>query len=326
MKEPIFVAWGICLLISAVLMLWISRRQMRPLSKYAGWLKIGLMLVTFGISWLLYYFLRDSPHLIWSGRLAILALGALDVWLLYQLRFSKRDRSVYEQDSFLLEYLVVLFHAFIVALMFATAPQITNLVDIRAIDVSIMWWDIPLVFLLPFLFVKLLDFASQTPYKDVENRWIYPMQPAVIDQTRWYDFVQVRFKIKDGMRKEYKFGSLPEKPWIQVPRKYTLGDSFRLTMQERRKESSLAVINDLGDEHGGSHRFWWLFRKAVVWYNPLTWFRRPRYLNPDYSIEAIDIRPYDYIVARRVPAGAGFTVGQTIQEDPDKDVTVLIHR
>ena len=326
MREPVLIVWGILMLITAAIMLYVSRRKMRPMRKYAGWQKIGLMILTFCFSWLLFRYLRESPHFIYVGRLVILGLAILDTWVMYKLRFSKRDAFDPEEDSFWLEFLFTLLHGFIAALMFATAPQITNLVDIREVDVSYAWWDIPLIFIIPYLCVKLLDFASQTPYKEVENRWLYPMEVVVIDQARWQDFIQVNFKIKDGMRKEYKFLTMNEKPWIQVPRKFLLGDAFRLNMQERRKDAKLKVINDIGNEHGGSHRFWWIFRKARVWWNPLTWFRNRRYLNPDYSIEANDVRPYDVIIARRIPVGKGFIPGQAIQVDPDEDATILLNR
>ena len=52
---------------------------------------------------------------------------------------------------------------------------------------------------------------------------------------------------------------------------------------------------------GGRAEFITFSRDGSSTWNPLTWFRSPRYLNPDATLVANKLRSYDVILARRIP-------------------------
>lgn len=325
MNEPVFILWGVLLLITILLVRFLFKRYGRSLGRYAGFLKIGLTLLTLGLSLLIFWRLPDSAHLIWVARLTIIALACTDVWLAYKLKFSKRNGYDYEQDSFLPEFLFFTAHALAVGMVFVAGPQVLGLVDAQGVDLSRNFWDLPLLFLVPFLALKLADFAGQLPYREVENRWVYPLEYLELTPEQLTDFTRVEFQVRNGVRREYKIGARPDYPWIQAPRALPLGDVFRVTMQERKRRSDLVPINDVGDEHGGDPLFWWLFKRKLRWH-PGTWFAKPRYLNPAHSVEVNNLHSYDIVQIRRIPTGDDFTSGMRMAIPFSGDETIIIQR
>ncbi len=327
MKEVVILIWSMLTLVGGFLLLWSMKYHKRQMGKYVMYHKLILVLLSFGLSVSLYYFLVDSIHLIWVLRLSVLCLGVLHVWVMYRQKWTKRDAFEFEKDAFLPEFIFTTVSALFCSLSFVSAPQIVGLVAYK-IDVSSLLWDLPIVFVLPFLVLKLSDLASQIPYRLVENPWLFPIEPVNAESWPWRDLMQVNFQVSSSLLEEYRLFKSSARPWIEAPKEIALGNVFRLAMQERRRRRELTTIQDLGDEYDGQPKFLWLFSVKFIWWNPTTWRRKPRYLNPALSIIENKIRKQDIIVAKRIPALPNTTPDRRYSEmaDYDKDKTVLLNR
>lgn len=289
--------------------------------------KLILIVFAFLISSAIYFFLVESPHLIWGSRLSVLGLGILNVWVLYKRPWSVRHKFKHEEDSLWAEGIFVLLGGLLMAIAYASAPQALELVP-YSVDLSVTLWDIPIVFLLPFLVFKTGDLSSQVPFKMVENPWVFPLEPVNPADWPWRDLMQINFQLKRSLLEEYNLFSWFAYPWIEGPKEVKVGQIFQLAMQERRKRSDLTSIQDMGDEYDGSPRFVWIFYFKRIWYNPMTWFRKSRYINPDLSITQNDIQKGDVIVARRIPGDgtkpAGIDYSGMIGGRDDLEKTIII--
>lgn len=327
MREFIVLVWFVLLIITSVLLVFFVKRHKRKLDKYAVIYKLVLMLTVFLCSSLTYFFLYDSPHIIWVTRTVILILGMLNVYALYKRPWTIRHPLKYEEDSFLVESLFVSISALLAATIFTKAPQIWGILPYSK-DVSATIADAPLWFWLPFLVYKLRDFSGQVPFKLVENPWVFPLEPVNADQWPWRNLMQVNFEIRRSLIDEYDLAATPARPWIEAPKEVSIGMIFRLAMQERRKKESLTSIQDMGDEYDGTPRFCWIFSIKKVWYNPLTWFRESHFINPDLSVVQNKLQKGDIILVRRIPGDGTKTAGLNYSEDFgfDADKTVIIKR
>ena len=244
---------------------------------------------------------------------------------MYKRPWTLRHEFKYEEDAFLVEFLFVLSGGLICGLAFVTSPQAFEVVP-YSVDLSSDYWDIPLVYLLPFLIFKMSDYSSQIPYRLVENPWVFPLEAENPETWPWRDLMQVNFEIKRSLLDEYNIFSWSARPWIESPKEVSLGKIFRLAMQERRQRKDLSSIQDMGDEYDGTPRFCWIFSFKRIWYNPATWFRQPRFVNPDLSLKQNKIRKGDIIVARRIPGDgtkpSGINYENMLHEDDDKTVIV----
>lgn len=325
MYELTFICWSILAFVSGIVFLFTARYRKRKLKKYAGFQKIGLMVLSALLGWLTFYFVGQSPHIGWVVRLVVLALGGLSLWVTYLQTWPKRDQQDYQEDSFLVEYLYFQFSAFLACTFLFLAPILTTVIAVEELSKINNYWALPVVFLLPFLIRKVFDFAIQRPFRYVEVQWDYPLEALNVEKIPWENFMQVNFRLKGSLEDEYRLFSPSAKPWIEAPKEMTLADAFRMTIQERSKRTELTSIQDLGNTYTGAERFWWLFSLRIVWWNPLTWFRKPRYLNPKQSLNRIQLKKGDTIVARRIPYGAAYAIENFTSEE-DHDKTVIIRR
>jgi len=313
-------------MILGFLLNYVIKQRKRKLEKYWMIYKLILIILSFLTSALVYFFLIESPHLIWFSRFTILGLGTVNVWALYRRPWPVRSKFEYEEDSTLPEFLFVLLGGLLVGIAYTTAPQTLEIVA-YSVDVSRSLWDAPIVFVLPFLIFKLSDLASQVPFRTVENPWVFPLEKANPANWPWRDLMQVNFELKRSLLDEYNLFAWPARPWIEGPKEVMVGQLFRLAMQERRKNSNLTTIQDLGDEYDGAPRFVWIFSFKIIWYNPITWFRSPRFINPDLSVNQNKLQKWDVIVARRVPGDGTKPSGlnyQGIFEGDDSEKTVIL--
>ncbi len=327
MRETVILIWTLLSLVFSFLLMYVMKRQKRGLGKYVMIYKLILILVTFIVSYLVYSLVRSPLHSIWSTRLAILLLGTLNVWVLYKRPWTVRSTGNYAEDAFFPEALFVLISGCLVSITFVTVPQLFEIIEYR-IDVSRDLWESPLIFWLPFLFLKLTDFSGQIPFKTIENPWVYPTEPIHAADFPWRELMQVNFHLKKSLVDEYNVFSWSARPWIEAPKEIPLGKIFQLCIQERRKRDDLSTIQDLGDEYDGAREFCWLFSIKRVWYNPLTWFRTKRYLNPDLNIHQNKVKKSDIISAKRIPGdGTKLSINQYDgQYGDDEGKTVLINR
>lgn len=327
MREPTLIIWALLAFITGLLFMWSVRHSKRQLGKYVAIHKLALILASFGAGFLAFFFLKDSPHQYWASRLSLLFLGLLHTWAMYSQSWVKRDKYDYEKDSFLPEFLFTLLQALIASACFTISPQLFGVVE-RPVDVSLPLWDAPLAFMAPFLVLKIGDYASQIPFRAVENPWVYPIEPVNPENWPMRNLMQVNFQVRRSLVEEYHLFRRAAFPWIEAPKEIPLGDIFRLVMQERRRRPDLLTIQDMGDEYGGDPKFWWLFSIKKKWWDPGTWYRSPRYLNPDQSVTANKVQKNDIIIARRIPGdGSKFSYSKYQGgQSADPDRTRLIHR
>lgn len=324
MNEPLIIVWTFSALVFGFLFFRIAGRQKRLLSPYLALYKLGFLLLFFISGLLTFQGLKDSPHLVWVSRLTLLILGSLHLLILYFQSWVKRDKFQYSKDSIFIEWIFTVLMGVLGALAFSFTPKLLKIMGPET-RVSLDLWDAPFVFMLPFLVFKLADLASQIPYRIVEKTWVFPIEPVNTETWAWRNLMQVNFQVTKSLLDEYRIFTWAAHPWIEVPKEAMLGDVFRLVIQERRRRPDFATIQDMGDEYGGNPKFWWLFSIKRVWWNPNSWFRQPRYLNPDASINGNKLRKSDIIMARRIPS-EGIEIQFRQKPDYDPDKTIFISR
>lgn len=328
MKEVQIGIWLVTVALLGFLFFRIIKRQKRALNRYAVLYKLGfvLLFVLTGIG--LDYFLSGSPHSIWASRLLFLAIGTLHLGLLYQQSWTVRHRWQAAQDSFWGECIYTLILGILGGIAYSYGAKLIPWLALSSTHSSLLPWEAPLLVLLPFLLLKMGDLSSQipyrVPYRVVEHAWVFPIEPAQTQDWPRHDLVQVNFQVSTSLQDEYRLFATPAAPWIEVPSKAPLGSVFRLLIQERRMRTELKSIRDLGDEFDGSPGFWWLFYIKSIWWNPLTWLRKQRYLNPALSLAENQVCERDIILGRRIPIEAIQHHQPDVPLDPDK--TELIKR
>ncbi len=251
---------------------------------------------------------KNSEYLGWVVRIVFLTFGIISTWGVFKLDWAIRDRFDAAKDRFEIEFAFISVISSISVLLFSAAPTWVNLVSkTKMLELlpTEHFFDVGLCGILPFLMVKVGDWASQIPYRDVENRWAYPTEPLNYEFWEWHDLMQVNFEISQSLRTEYGLFQKPLKylmnPWILAPKAQQMGDIFRVLVQERRKRRDLALIQDVGTEYRGLPPFWLLFRIKRIWYRPNTWSRKVRYVNPNLSVEENEIQQGDVIRIERMP-------------------------
>jgi hypothetical protein len=253
-------------------------------------------------------FKNQPEHMDWVIRLVFLTFGCISTWGVFKLDWAVRNRFDAEKDCFEIEFAFISVVSSVSVLLFSVAPTWVNIVP-NAKLVELLpaehFWDVGLCGILPFLMIKVGDWASQIPYKDVENRWAYPIEPLNYEFWDWYDLMQINFEISQSLRTEYRLVQKPfnyvMNPWILAPKAQQVGAIFRVLVQERRKRRDLALIQDVGTEYRGEAPFWMLFRIKRIWYRPSTWSRKVRYVNPNLSVVENEIQQGDVIRVERVP-------------------------
>lgn len=333
MREPLVIVWAILIVLSGIWFRWCMRRYQRSFDSSMS-IHIIVFILLSSIAGLTFQLtMRDSLHIVWASRLCLLVLGAFHVWNLFRREWVKRDKYVFLKDSMWPELSATVTLSLACAMAFVLSPRLLSLpflsFRIPRVPPDYTLWDAPLVFLLPFLAFKMGDFASQIPFRFVEKIWFYPQELFNPEKLPWRGLIRVNFVVANTLRDEYRIIGRRSHPWIEIPVEAQLEKTFRLMVQERRKKQGLTIIQDLGTEYGGEPQFWWLFRVKIVPWKPSTWFRKPRYLNPDLSVAENKVRGGDIIVATRVPADKEMLPANRPWEGGDKfdpDKTTIIAR
>ena len=114
--------------------------------------------------------------------------------------------------------------------------------------------------------------------------------------------------------------------WIYAAKAFQMGQIFKLAMDQREGKKGLFPIEDLGKEYQGAPKFGWIFYFKKIWYNPVTWFRKDRYINPNDQLQNIEYKNWDIIVARRVPYNSDWSSDgdYPISEVTDDQTTVIL--
>ena len=268
------------------------------------------------------------PGLIISNRVSILLVGMINAFVIYTQTWTKRDVLNSDSDSFWLEFLYIASCAFAGSISYVAAPYTFEFVPYSE-DISAMLWDIPLVYLLPFILLKLIDLAGHVPLKELKVPYLFPIER--VDPSKWNrkaKVARINFELNDSLETEYDMFSWHAKPFIEAPIEEELGKVFRLCIQIRREKGNFSAIQDMGDEYDGDAQFCWLFYKKAHFLKPKSWFNKNKYLNPFLSITANGIQPSDIIIAQRIHGdGSHYAVEQLdypIINDDEK--TVIIPR
>lgn len=328
MLNIVIIVWLVLLIVSAGALMLLLKHYDRKLGKYDMLFRLGYAILAFGVSGLIYFFLKGDTHsLVLATRIALLVLGAFNTAVIYHQKWSIRNGTNYKEDSFWLEMVYMLSCAFTSAIVFLAAPYTMELVP-YADNLAITLWDAPLVYMLPFLVWKTIDLAGQRPLKQIERPWIFPIEQVNPKDWQWRNLKQVNFELQNSLESEYDLFSWHAKPWIEAPREMGLGLAFRLCIQLRRENKNYSSIQDMGDEYDGDAQFCWLFYRKRRLTQPSTWFTGKRYLNPFLSIAENKLGKGDVIVATRI-AGDGSHIAQDYFANPNSDQaekTVYIQR
>ncbi|MGB0424050.1 MAG: TssN family type VI secretion system protein [Flavobacteriales bacterium] len=327
MLNGVIISWTVLFLITGLGLMFLLKNKDRKLGKFDMIVKLITVVLAFAISFLAYYFTKGHSNLtVGFTRLGMLLLGSASVVVMYNQTWSIRNKHEFSEDAFGVEFMYVLNMAFLCAIAYLAAPYTFELVPYSE-EVAPAFWDAPLVYIIPFLLIKILDFSGQFPLKRVEQPYVFPLEQVNHQDWQWRGMRQVNFALKASLVEEYDLFAWNSRPWIEAPVERKLGEVFHLCIQERRKKSNLSTIQDMGDEYQGTPEFCWLFYVKALWNKPNTWFRKTRCLNPSLTIEQNNISKNDIIVAVRIigdgSASANLYEGM-IEEDSDK--TVLINR
>ncbi len=234
-----------------------------------------------------------------------LVMGIVHLWFMYRKLFwSKRDGYDSANDSLLPEFVYTL-----IVLGFITAGLMGVTGYLGGALKMGNYWDIAILFMAPFLFIKSYDFLNQIPQRDFSHKWAFTDQRIGEDNWQWENEIWVSFLVKENLEGEQlKIGRYASFR-VSSPRRVPLGESFRLAIREYNRKGPEVMVQDLGFERENQDQLWWLFSIKIIWNQPSTWFRKIRYLNPNISPVKNEIRPNDIIlVRRRTIIGASNTI------------------
>lgn len=326
MTELVILIWTILAATLTFVLLYVMKQQKRKLGKFMMIYVLILMVVVFLVSMATYWLGYPSVNMIWLDRLNFLLLGTIATWTLYYRPWTQRHQHDFKEDSILPETLFLAGAGCLSAVVYATAPQVIEVVPYSK-DLSADLWDIPLLFLFPIACLKMIDMAGQIPFWTVENPFIFTIEQEDIRNWPRRDLAQVNFRIKNSLEEEHDLFTWATKPWIEAPKEVQLGRVFRLLIQQRRTRTNLETIQDMGDEYDGLPSFWWGFKIKFQLFRPSTWSRSSTYLNPDLSLTQNGILNGDLIVATRIPGeGKKVDIDYGQIEDDDLGKTVIINR
>lgn len=326
MNEIVILIWTVLAAVLGFVTLYVLKQQKRVLGKIMMVFLVAMLVLVFLVSMATYWLVHPSIDLIWLNRLNLLVLGGVTTWALYYRPWTIRHKTLYKSDSLLPELLFIGAAGCVASVVYTLAPQWIQVVPM-ADDVSIRLWDLPLVFFIPIVWLKTVDFAGQVPFKTVENPFIFTIEEEDIRNWPRRDLMQVNFRLKTSLEDEFDVFTWNSKPWIEAPKEVALGKVFRLMIQQRRQRQDLDTIQDMGDEYNGTPGFWWAFKIKFQLSRPSTWKKSSFYLNPDLSLKQNGIANGDLILAQRLPGdGKKVEVDYSGVDDDDFGKTVLINR
>lgn len=294
------LAWAIVAVAAGLGLNFLLKKEGRTKDKMLKYHVLGVLVLSYGLSVLWFYLFKDAGHLAVTSRLIQLGLGAANAWVLWKRPWSKRHTWDSEEDSVWPEALFALLAGLVMAVAFVTAPQSVGLVSYSR-DLSAIFWDAPVVFLLPFWAVKVLDLAGQIPFPHTPHPLIFSIEEITTDDWQWVHLQQCTFDLYPSLDKEGRPFARRSQPWVEVPADRTLEEVFKLMVQERRKRNDLSTLQDFGDEYDGKPEFCWIFWLQAPWYYVPAWFQKRRYVDPSSTIQQINKATRDRIRAMRLP-------------------------
>ena len=237
----------------------------------------------------------NLPRIYIAIQVICFVMGMTHLWIMYKKLFwSSRDGFDSANDSFLPELVYTL-----VVLCFFSAGLMGAIAYLEGPIKMISYWDIAILLMVPFLFLKSYDFLNQIPQRDFTNKWTFTDQRIGEDNWQWENEIWISFLVKENLEgdllKKGRYASFR----VSSPRRVPLGESFRLAIREYNRKGPEVMVQDLGFERENQDQFWWLFTVKIIWNRPSTWFRKIRYLNANISPLKNGIEPDDVILVRR---------------------------
>lgn len=326
MLEPVLLVWTLLCMAAGIGLNALLKKQGRMKDKHLKYHVLGGVVLSFLLSVTIFYVTRDEAMQGWSGRAFALACGALNAWVMWKRPWSKRHTWDAAEDSVWPEALFGLLAGLAAGMAFVAAPQTVKLVPYSR-DLSVEFWDFPVIFLLPFWVVKAFDLAGQIPTPQPPVPLIFTIEEVQPDRWDWVKMIPCTFELHNNLEHENRIFARRSKPWVEVPRARPLHEVFKLMVQERRKRTDLSTLQDFGDEYAGKPEFCWIFWLKAPWYDVPSWFQKRRYVDPMKPLEALGMRPKDVIRARRVPTYVPFvTPKKPVSTPTDPNATVIIKR
>ncbi len=328
MKDPVIIVCGILTIIAIMWSKWCLKKHNRSLDSVATIHVLAFALVCSAFGCLMPMMVKSEIWLLWMNRILLLVFGILQVWSLYRQSWVVRDKFDRAKDSLWPEFSFTVVVALLCSFCFIASPRALGFFSLSKAMPDTGLWDAPLYFLISFFVFKLFDRAGQKPFRTVEAPWFSPIEAVNPQKWPWRDLTRVDFQVAESLLEEYTVFGRQSTPWIEIPRAAQLGLVFNLNMDERRKIKGVRTIQDIGNEYDGAPKFWWLFSVKVVWWKPSTWFRKPRFLNPNLTVAQNGVLNGDIIKARRMPAESAVMPASAWAgaSDYDPEKTVFIQR
>lgn len=233
---------------------------------------------------------------LWFGLLGLLwiGFGGIHTWIMYSLKWSKRNSRNDLKDSFWPEFLFTLAIGILgTAGFFGLYLFLTNP------GWAYYYLPISLGFPLIFLSLKIYDFAEQMLPEDFEIKWFHPA--GNFDYSGIPDGgTKIYFKIAKNSESAKRPLSRDSKAFVTIPSNTSLGDAFRIAIIEYNLDypaESEERIANLGYENSGKE-LWWLFRLKIILWRPRTW-QRNKYLDPNRTLDENKLSEGDVVKTLR---------------------------
>lgn len=322
------LVWAIAAVAAGLGLNFLLKKEERSKDKMMKYHVLGVLVLSYGLSVLWFYLFKDAGHMALTSRLVFLVLGGVNAWVVWKRPWSKRHTWDAEEDSVWPEALFSLLAGLVMAVAYVTAPQSVELVS-YATDLSAIYWDAPLVFLLPFWAVKVLDLAGQIPFPHTPHPLVFSIEEISTEEWQWVQLQQCTFDLYPSLEKEGQPFARRSQPWVEVPASRTLEEVFKLMVQERRKRNDLSTLQDFGDEYAGKPEFCWIFWLQAPWYYVPGWFEKRRYVDPSSTIQKLNMAERDKIRAMRLPSYVPTfepPKNTAVSTPADPNATVIIKR
>lgn len=214
-------------------------------------LPMALLITAVG-SWGYFY---QFPYFLCA--LSLLVLGIIHCRILYShyIPWAKRSMENVYEDSFFSEFIYTFFITLLGGVGFTLLFLYFN--KLPTWEISFMSF----IFLLPFLLLKMRDYAYQISFDDYEIKWHYPITDIDLNKMHreegQYTVLKFHFVTDFAINKE-------EIIWVKSPLNETLGVAFKMGITGYNNEAHISKkANNLG-YHRKDFRIakqWWLFYK-----------------------------------------------------------------
>lgn len=275
------VSIGLIILSTVLMMVMKTLRKLFTKNKKRAILYAIFVLLTFAITGLLSYhkLLNDSPANSFIGfQFLFIGLGSLHVYIMRKFfpDLSKESSSFWSEFVFTLIYVALGLLAFLQVVSRFKAPF------------SMVFMGSSILFVVPFLFYKLYEFAYLIPVP-VYKSWIYPLGQEIKDPTK--DELANPRVISFEFKKTSSHNEITNFR-VKAPQAMEFGRLFYFFIvdyNERHPESPIEIMNEETKQPSE-----WVFHFKQHWYSPL------KHLNESHTVAANNLKENSVIICSRV--------------------------